>query len=69
LVLHGVSGQVGDKATESQANEFAAAFLMPQMTSRPIFPTNSIENGRRYPVRSPGCLRWIAEVSSAGRTL
>ncbi|MCB5182673.1 helix-turn-helix domain-containing protein [Streptomyces antimicrobicus] len=29
LVLHGVTGKIGDKATESQAHEFAAAFLMP----------------------------------------
>lgn len=29
LVLHGSAGQVGDKVTENQANEFAAAFLMP----------------------------------------
>ncbi|NKE56667.1 ImmA/IrrE family metallo-endopeptidase [Lentzea sp. PSKA42] len=29
LVLHGADGPVADKATESQANEFAAAFLMP----------------------------------------
>jgi Zn-dependent peptidase ImmA (M78 family)/DNA-binding XRE family transcriptional regulator len=29
LVLHGVDGQIADKATENQANEFAAAFLMP----------------------------------------
>lgn len=29
LVLHGIDGQIADKATENQANEFAAAFLMP----------------------------------------
>lgn len=29
LVLHGVSAQIGDKTTEGQAHEFAAAFLMP----------------------------------------
>ncbi|MFC5814141.1 helix-turn-helix domain-containing protein [Nonomuraea harbinensis] len=29
LVLHGISGKVGDKVTESQAHEFAAALLMP----------------------------------------
>lgn len=29
LVLHGVEGKIGDKVTESQAHEFAAAFLMP----------------------------------------
>nr|WP_237418079.1 XRE family transcriptional regulator [Actinomadura rayongensis] len=29
LILHGVHGQIGDKLTENQAHEFAAAFLMP----------------------------------------
>ncbi|GAA3688320.1 hypothetical protein GCM10022267_88860 [Lentzea roselyniae] len=29
LVLRGADGPIADKATESQANEFAAAFLMP----------------------------------------
>ncbi|MEV0691214.1 XRE family transcriptional regulator [Streptomyces sp. NPDC050388] len=29
LVLHRVTGKIGDKATERQAHEFAAAFLMP----------------------------------------
>lgn len=29
LVLHGRTGEIGDKVTESQAHEFAAAFLMP----------------------------------------
>ncbi|MGW1267222.1 helix-turn-helix domain-containing protein [Streptomyces sp. NPDC002491] len=29
LVLHGINGKIGDKVTESQAHEFAAAFLMP----------------------------------------
>ncbi|MEV2270469.1 helix-turn-helix domain-containing protein [Nonomuraea africana] len=29
LVLHGVAGKIGDKVTESQAHEFAAALLMP----------------------------------------
>ncbi|RAS70669.1 uncharacterized protein DUF955 [Lentzea atacamensis] len=29
LVLLGADGPIADKATESQANEFAAAFLMP----------------------------------------
>ena len=44
LVMHG-AGQVGDKATERQANEFAAAFLMPasdiksELPSRLDWPT------------------------------
>lgn len=38
LVLHGVSGQVGDKVTESQAHEFAAAFLMPADDIKPELP-------------------------------
>ncbi|MEU4508723.1 XRE family transcriptional regulator [Nonomuraea wenchangensis] len=29
LVLHGITGKIGDKVIENQANEFAAAFLMP----------------------------------------
>lgn len=38
LVLHGVSGKIGDKATESQAHEFAAAFLMPEDDIKPELP-------------------------------
>ncbi|OXM50674.1 hypothetical protein CFP71_27105 [Amycolatopsis thailandensis] len=38
LVLHGVSGKMGDKATESEAHEFAAAFLMPADDIRPELP-------------------------------
>jgi Zn-dependent peptidase ImmA (M78 family)/DNA-binding XRE family transcriptional regulator len=38
LVMHGV-GQVGDKAAERQANEFAAAFLMPAEDIKPELPS------------------------------
>lgn len=38
LVMHGV-GQVGDKCVESQANEFAAAFLMPADDIRSELPS------------------------------
>ncbi|MGB3443130.1 MAG: XRE family transcriptional regulator [Actinophytocola sp.] len=39
LVLHGINGQIGDKTTENQANEFAAAFLMPADDIKPELPT------------------------------
>ncbi|MET7453586.1 ImmA/IrrE family metallo-endopeptidase [Streptomyces sp. NPDC005574] len=38
LVLHGVNGRIGDKVTESQAHEFAAAFLMPAEDIKPELP-------------------------------
>ncbi|WP_053720366.1 helix-turn-helix domain-containing protein [Saccharothrix sp. NRRL B-16348] len=38
LVMHG-AGQVGDKGAESQANEFAAAFLMPADDIKPELPS------------------------------
>lgn len=38
LVLHGVAGQIGDKVTENQAHEFAAAFLMPADDIRSELP-------------------------------
>jgi Zn-dependent peptidase ImmA (M78 family)/transcriptional regulator with XRE-family HTH domain len=38
LVLHGITGQMGDKVTEGQANEFAAAFLMPANDIRSELP-------------------------------
>jgi Zn-dependent peptidase ImmA (M78 family)/transcriptional regulator with XRE-family HTH domain len=38
LVLHGISGQIGDKTTEGQAHEFAAAFLMPADDIKPELP-------------------------------
>ncbi|MBB5774066.1 helix-turn-helix domain-containing protein [Nonomuraea jabiensis] len=38
LVLHGVNGKIGDKLTENQANEFAAAFLMPAEEIRNELP-------------------------------
>lgn len=39
LVLHGLEGKVGDKATENQANEFAAALLMPAEDIRAELPS------------------------------
>jgi Zn-dependent peptidase ImmA (M78 family) len=39
LVLHGIHSQAGDKITEQQANEFAAAFLMPAEDIGPELPT------------------------------
>ncbi|WP_406722003.1 XRE family transcriptional regulator [Streptomyces althioticus] len=38
LVLHGHTGKIGDKVTESQAHEFAAAFLMPADDIRSELP-------------------------------
>ncbi|MEN8650588.1 XRE family transcriptional regulator [Streptomyces sp. 21So2-11] len=38
LVLHGLRGETRDKGTESQAHEFAAAFLMPAEDIRPELP-------------------------------
>jgi Zn-dependent peptidase ImmA (M78 family)/DNA-binding XRE family transcriptional regulator len=38
LVMHG-AGQVGDKVAERQANEFAAAFLMPAGDIKPELPS------------------------------
>jgi Zn-dependent peptidase ImmA (M78 family) len=37
LVMHG-AGRIGDKGAESQANEFAAAFLMPAEDIKPELP-------------------------------
>lgn len=45
LVLHGSSGQVAEKTTESQAHAFAAAFLMPADDIRGELP-----NGLDWPV-------------------
>ncbi|MFF5675100.1 ImmA/IrrE family metallo-endopeptidase [Streptomyces hygroscopicus] len=38
LVLHGHTGRIGDKVTESQAHEFATAFLMPADDIRSELP-------------------------------
>ncbi|TFE24064.1 helix-turn-helix domain-containing protein [Frankia sp. B2] len=38
LVLHGFSGEIGDKTTEGQAHEFAASFLMPADDIKPELP-------------------------------
>ncbi|MFE4496731.1 helix-turn-helix domain-containing protein [Streptomyces niveus] len=38
LVLHGLTEKIGDKVTESQAHEFAAAFLMPANDIRSELP-------------------------------